>query len=123
MSLNGTFEEETDMEIIAGARLMVEHIEGITSYIISDHSMNLLEEARGQLPEGKNAVLAVYDRYLELPEKDQLIFSLGKRWGLFRVLSDLKDQTRYARAAVVVEQLQKEGTYKGTLSELKNLVI
>ena len=123
MALNGTFEEETDMEIIAGARLMVENFEGITSYVISDHSMNLLEEARGQLPEGKDGILAVYDHYLNLKERDQLIFSLGKRWGMFRVLSDLNDKARYTRVAAALDQLQKAGVYTGVLSELKNLVI
>ena len=123
MARRGDFLEETDPETIAGARLLVENLDGIDSYIISDHSLNLLEEVNGRLPGDKPSLLAVYDRYLNLPEKDQLIFSLGKRWGLYRVLDDLYDPYNYPRIAAVYDQLQQEGTFRGTLTELKNLVI
>ena len=123
MAQSGVFVEETDPEIIAGARLLVENLAGITSYVVSDHSLNLLEEVNGQLPEDQPALVAIYDRYLNLPEKDQLIFSLGKRWGLFRQLDDLYHPVNYPRVSAVYEKLQKEGTYRGTLTELKNLVL
>lgn len=123
MVQNGEFQEETDPEVITGARLLVENLAGIDSNIVSDHSLNLLEEVNGRLPEDKQALLAIYDRYLNLPEKDRLIFSLGKRWGLYRVLDDLYDPANYAQVSEVYERLEKQGAYRGTLSELKNLVI
>ena len=123
MVRKGDFLEETDPEIIAGARLLVENLTGINSYVVSDHSLNLLEEVNGQLPGDKPALLAIYDRYLNLPEKDQLIFSLGKRWGLYRKLDDLYDQANYTQVAEVYDRLQKQGAFRGTLTELKNLVI
>jgi len=123
MAQRGEFQEETDPEVIAGARLLVENLEGIESNIVSDHSLNLLEEVNGKLPEDKPALLAIFDRYLKLPEKDQLIFSLGKRWGLYRVLDDLYNPVNYPRVTAVYERLQQEGSYRGTLTELKNLVI
>jgi radical SAM superfamily enzyme YgiQ (UPF0313 family) len=123
MAQSGAFQEENDPEIIAGARLLLENLEGIESTVVSDHSLNLLEEVNGKLPEKKADLLAIYDRYLNLSEKDQMIFSLGKRWGAFRLLDDLHGSPNYSRLAVVVDRLQKEGNFRGTLTELKNLVL
>jgi hypothetical protein len=123
LAQRGEFLEETDPEIIAGARLLIENLEGIESTVVSDHSLNLLEEVNGKLPEKKAALLAIYDRYLHLPERDQMIFSLGKRWGLFRVLDDLKNAANYHQVAAVLDKILQKGDFRGTLTELKNLVI
>lgn len=123
MIQNGTFREESDVEIVAGERLLIEHLNGIQSNVVSDHSLNLLEEINGKLPTEKPAMLATIDRFLQLPDKEQKIFILGKRWGLYRVLDHLFDPEPHAQVAAALDKLEKEGVYHETLSYLKNRVI
>lgn len=119
----GEFVEETEAEIIAGERLFIENLDGIQSNVVSDHSMNLLEEVRGKLPEDKPAMLAVIDRFLSLPEKEQKNFILGKRWGAYRVLDDMRDLSQHANVAAALDRLEKEGAFQETVNYLKNQVI
>ncbi|MCG9967114.1 radical SAM protein [Pelotomaculum terephthalicicum JT] len=120
---NGEFEEETEAEVLTGEKLFIEHLDGIQSNLVSDHSMNLLEEVQGKLPADKPAMLATIDRFLALPEREKQNFILGKRWGVYRVLDDMRDPSQYARVAAALDRLEKEGKYQATLSYLKNQVI
>jgi len=121
--LGGEFEEETEEEVIKGERLLIEQLNGIQSNLVSDHSMNLLEEVNGKLPEDKPAMLAVIDRFLALPESEKQNFILGKRWGVYRVMDDMLDASQHARVAATVKMLEKEGKFRETISFLKNQVI
>ena len=49
----------------------------------------MLEEVTGQLPEDKEAMLAVIDCYLALPQEEKLLFRLGRRGGGMRSLDEL----------------------------------
>jgi hypothetical protein len=53
--------------------------------------MNLLEEVSGKLPQDKEAMLAVIDRYLRLPPEDKLLFRLGRRGGALRSLDEFNE--------------------------------
>jgi hypothetical protein len=89
-------------------RLFVESLDGINSYVASDHILNLLEELEGRLPEDKPALLAVIDRYLELPDEERLLFQLGRRLGLFRNLSDREDPGLRAKAIQLKEKVEAQ---------------
>jgi len=54
-------------------RNFIERLEGIESTLVSDHILNLLEEIQGTLPGAREQMLGIIDRYLALPEQDQLI--------------------------------------------------
>lgn len=97
----GEFERLSDEEIVREERRFLEHLEGITSYVASDHILNLLEEVEGRLPEDKPFLLGVIDRYLALDGEERLLFQLGRRLGLFRTLSDLHDAGLRARVREV----------------------
>ncbi len=43
------------------------------------HILNLLEEVEGKLPQDKQRMLGVSDRYLGLSDEDRLLFQLGRR--------------------------------------------
>jgi len=122
-ALRGEFEEESEEEVIKGERLLIEHLDGIQSNIVSDHSMNLLEEVKGKLPGDKPAMLAVIDRFLALPEPEKKNFILGKRWGVYRVLDDMLNPSQHARVAAALSILEKEGKLRETISFLKNQVV
>lgn len=87
---SGEFERLNDEEIVREIRLLVENLDGITSYVASDHMLNLLEDVEGQLPQQKPKILASIDRFLSLPQEERLLFQLGRRLGLFRFLEDLE---------------------------------
>jgi radical SAM superfamily enzyme YgiQ (UPF0313 family) len=104
----GDFERPTDEEMVKELRLFIEHLEGITSYVASDHILNLLEEVEGRFPDDKPALLAVIDRYLSLPDEERLLFQLGRRLGLFRGLSDRDDPSLRARAVQLKEKVSDQ---------------
>lgn len=120
---SGEFVEESEEETVRGERLLIEHLNGIRSNLVSDHSLNLLEEVNGRLPEDKTTMLKVIDRFLELPDREKHNFILGKRWGMYRVPDDMRDPARYARVQASVEMLEKEGRLKDTVSSLKGQIM
>jgi histone acetyltransferase (RNA polymerase elongator complex component) len=69
-------------------RNMISLLQGITSYVQSDHMMNLIEDANGKLPEEKETVLSHFDQFLNMSPDDQECFIIGRRTGQVRFLSD-----------------------------------
>ena len=67
--------------------------------------MNLLEEVTGKLPEDKEAMLGVIDRYLEMPAEERLLFRLGRRGGGMRSLDELNDPLMRQRLQTAVKEL------------------
>jgi hypothetical protein len=102
---SGDFERPTDDEMVRELRLFIETLDGIQSYLASDHILNLLEELEGRLPEDKPYLLEVIDRYLDLPDDERLLFQLGRRLGLFRNLSNLEEPGPRARAVQLREKV------------------
>jgi uncharacterized Fe-S cluster-containing MiaB family protein len=86
----GDFKKCTDIEVVREIRDFVDHLDGITSHLKSDHFYNLLQLVDGRFPEDKAQMLEVIDDFLNLPPQEQLIFQLGRRMGYFQVLSDLQ---------------------------------
>jgi len=90
----GKFELQTEKNLIEEQRLLIESLDGVTSYYVNHHGVDLLMEARGQLPEDKPKLLAIMDRYLGLPEEERLNYTLGKRLGYYRHMDDMQDEKR-----------------------------
>ena len=80
----GDFLLEEDEETLVELRLLISRFEGITSFVKSDHIMNLLEEVEGRLPEDKEAMLRKIDRYFELSPEQRLVYRMGRRAGLLQ---------------------------------------
>lgn len=93
----GRFVKLNDVEMVREIRLLIDHLDGIRSMIVSDHILNLFEEVKGRLPEAKAEILAVLDDFLALSEQDQCRFQVGRRLGVFTRLSDLDSPNRRAR--------------------------
>ncbi|NLI12973.1 MAG: radical SAM protein [Peptococcaceae bacterium] len=120
--LSGEFKVQDDAGVTLGQKMFIERLEGIQSSVISDHSLNLLEEVTGKLPEDKPAMLGVLDRFLELPPKEKQIFILGKRLGMFHRLSDLHDTEQYRQVEQMFNRLD-EGQYAEVIAYLKGQLI
>lgn len=104
----GRFTPLHDDEVVREIRIMIENLEGITSTLTSDHIMNLLEEVEGTFPKDKPKMLAVIDEYLGLPERDRLLYRLGRRGGTLRSLRQIYDPDLRSRLERAMKELTRE---------------
>ena len=101
----GEFIRPSDDRIVSEIRLFIATLDGIRSMVISDHILNLLEEVQGKLPDEKEEMIGVIDRYLTLPEKKRLQFRVGRRLGYYRTLTDLQDSALLSRVNQIIDQV------------------
>jgi radical SAM superfamily enzyme YgiQ (UPF0313 family) len=103
----GEFARPSDDRIVAEIRLFLETLDGIHSTVVSDHILNLLEEVQGQLPEEKEKMLALIDRYLAWSAEKRLQFRVGRRLGYLRNLADLEDPNLRLRIDRAIEEVSR----------------
>lgn len=117
---SGDFEIQHEEEILVEERYLIERLEGITSYVKSDHILNLLEEVDGKLPEDKEKMLSVINEYLSLNEEQRLIYRFGRRAGMYRSIDDLMDELTYLRIKKTINEIEQRepGSIEKTLSLL-----
>ncbi len=120
----GELELMNDDEIIAEERLLIENLDGITSYFASDHILNLLEELDGKFPEAKEKMLATIDRYLAMSLEERNNFRLGRRAGYYRALDDMLNPELRTRVNSIMQRIEKEhpGGLDPVISELMEVV-
>ena len=87
--VSGDFEVQSDDEVVEEIRLFVENLNGVTSFVASDHIMNLLQDVEGYLPRDKDFMLSAIDRYLELTPEKRLHYRLGRRMGYYHGVVDM----------------------------------
>ncbi|UCE35754.1 MAG: radical SAM protein [Deltaproteobacteria bacterium] len=109
--LDGEFEMLSDDEVVEEIKLFIETLDDtLTSTITSDHIMNLLEEVRGKLPEDKQRMLEIIEKYQRLSEDQRLIYRIGRRGGLYSSTDDLlRDQTNYYKIKKLASELTQKG--------------
>ncbi len=103
----GGFEIQSDDETIREIRLFIESLPDVRSEIVSDHILNLLEGVEGRLPEDRGSIINAIDSYLGLDEDERVRFRLGRRLGILRLPSDLRNpvaaaQVDFARRTLCV---------------------
>ena len=121
MMERGEFSVLADDAVVREIKDFLSRLEGIKSTIVSDHILNLLEEVEGNLPEDRDKLIAVLDRYLSLSAKDRLVFRLGRRRGIYRRLDDMDDQNTYAGLSSIVEQYEKNE--EGSLDKYLSMIM
>jgi radical SAM superfamily enzyme YgiQ (UPF0313 family) len=90
----GRFNKNTELQTIIEIRALIEHLEGITSTLKSDHLYNLLQEIEGGFPRDKEKMLQALDFFLGLSKDEQVLFQFGRRTGYFHALDDLSSPAR-----------------------------
>ena len=90
----GRFLRSTDEDIAREERLLIENL-NCTSNFVSDHTTNLFQEIEGQLPENKGEFLEILDKFLALSAEDKMNFEIGRRLGIYAMLSDMQDEAKY----------------------------
>jgi hypothetical protein len=87
----GVFTRTNDTDVVNELLLFVEHLNGISSAVRSDHILNLIPELEGKLPEEKEKMLTALRWYLALPDEDKLLFRVGRRTGYFGSIADFSN--------------------------------
>lgn len=85
---SGSWTPLSEDDKVREIRLFIESLGDITSTITSDHMMNLLEDVAGTMPSDRSNMLAIIDRYLGMSDDDRESFIIGRRLGLYRLVSD-----------------------------------
>jgi radical SAM superfamily enzyme YgiQ (UPF0313 family) len=106
--MRGEFELPSDDELVMEIRSLLEKLE-VTSWLKSDHMMNLLPEIDGKLPEAKADCIAAIDSYLALSPEEKLNYRLGRRSGYYEGLRDLKNERKHDQVEKNVRDLQMAG--------------
>ncbi|RLB40829.1 MAG: radical SAM protein [Deltaproteobacteria bacterium] len=120
---DGSFVMQTDDMLAEELKLFIENLEGITSTVTSDHIMNLLEEVSGKLPEDKEKMLEVIRRYQELPDKDRLIYRVGRRGGAYRSIDDLwRDPVTYKKIENLIRDIESDKGIDGVEEFITEMV-
>lgn len=105
-------EEEKLMEL----RLLINETTGITTRLISDHMINLLQDLEGSLLDDKRVLTEKIDNYLALSEKERKEFQLARRLRYVNYLSDMPhlQQNVRERFGEIIESIpdQTEWDYK-----------
>ena len=128
--VSGDFEESSDEEKVKEEQLLIQSLE-VSSYFASDHSTNILMDVRGQLPEDKEAMLSIMDRYLRLSEEERVNFRLGTLFRYFgyepnyRSFEDFLLPARREAVTAVIENLEQEqpGRSRQLVSEFSRMLI
>ena len=93
-TLAGNFTRETDEEIVEEEKLLIGNLDCHSNFV-SDHITNLLQEIEGRLPQDKDRMLAIINRFQALSPEERTNFKLGRRAGIYERLDDLYDATRH----------------------------
>lgn len=105
---DGDFELQTEDEVVEEIGIFVDNLQ-VTSYLKSDHILNLLMEVEGKMPEDKQKCHDIINEYLNLPDEEKLNFKFGRRLGYYEKLSDLKDSYRHYKIDEVITQIKRRG--------------
>jgi radical SAM superfamily enzyme YgiQ (UPF0313 family) len=91
---SGEFFRAADEDILREERIFIENL-NVQSNYISDHISNLLPEMKGKLPEDKEKLLVILDKFESLPIRERENFMVGRRVGLYKNLQDIEDSQRH----------------------------
>lgn len=105
----GNFKPLHDDGVIREEALLIEHLDHVTSYIYSDHILNLLEEISGKLPGERQRIKGILDKYISFPAGKKELFRLGRRSGYFRTLDDMENPALKEAVENIYQQVKSGG--------------
>ena len=120
---NGDFELQKEDEVIQEIAILIENLQ-VTSFLKSDHILNLLMDIEGKMPDDKGKCLNIINKYLSLPDEERLNFKVGRRIGLYNILDDLSDNYKHDKIEQAIERLRAQGSdVEEEIVKLKNSFI
>jgi len=111
----GAFEKCTDIETAEEILTFIQHLDGITSTLTSDHVLNLFQEVEGLLPGDKARMTSFLQGFLDLPPERQTRYLVGRRLGIFRRLDDMTSPHRMQKVKNIC---QKNGITPQNVDEI-----
>jgi hypothetical protein len=93
----GRFDKADDIMMARELLLFLESLSGVSSAIRSDHILNLLPEVDGQLPGDQARLIGIVRSFLEMDQKLQFLYRVGRRTGIMSGLADLQDTGKIAQ--------------------------
>ncbi len=117
------FELQTEDEVVKEIAAFIDNLE-VTSHLKSDHTLNLLMEVQGKMPEDKDKCLSIIDHYLALPHEERLNFRFGRRAGYYDTLADLADNHTHEKIGEAIKRLKAgDDNVEDALFRLKSTFI
>ena len=113
MQAGGEFEPLDEDQIVTEQRLFIESLQGVTTRIVSDHILNLLQELEGRLPGDRDRMLGIMGRYLDMSGEDKANFQMGRRAGVYNSMDDMRHPAKHG----YVEGLLKDAGGAGGLKK------
>ena len=109
-------EEEKLMEL----RTLITETKGVTTRLISDHMINLLQDLEGSLADDKDFLVRKIDGYLALPERDRKEFQLARRLRYVNYLSEMPNlqQSAKDRFAQFIENIPDQADWDYKMNEI-----
>ena len=101
----GRFEKCTDLMMTQEILTLIEHLDGITSVIKSDHVLNLFPDLQGKLPRDKERMIDILRTFLLMDAQQQRLFQVGRRVGIFSRLWDMEHPQKMAQAETACREL------------------
>jgi len=97
-----------DFETVKEIRLFISNLNNITSTIVSDHMLNLLQEVEGVMPADKTSMIEVIDTFLALSDEEKEMFQVGVRLGRIRAISEFMNPHMRAILKELVKNIKNE---------------
>ena len=120
---DGDFELQTEDEVVEEISVFIKNLQ-VTSYLKSDHVLNLLMEVEGKMPEDKEKCLDIINEYLSLPDEERLNFKFGRRAGYYDRLADLSDSYKHDKIDQAIKRLiSQDSNVEEAVFRLKNSFI
>jgi len=116
----GRFRKCSEVTVARELLLFLENLDGITSFIASDHALNLFSELQGRLPEDKERLMSVLREFLSMDPASRMVYQVGKRLGLLSCLGDMADPKRADQAR---EACSRIGATPGNVDALTHEIM
>lgn len=109
-------EEEKLMEL----RLLITESTGVTTRLVSDHMINLLQDLEGSLSDDKSAMTKKIDDYLALPENARKEFQLARRLRYVNYLSDMPSLSQNIRDKFgkIIESVAEQAEWDSKMNDI-----
>ena len=117
---DGRMEPMDDEEVVEEIRLFLENLD-CTSRLQSDHTLNLLVELDGKLPEDRPRLLKIISRFQELSPRLRRAFIIGRRAGGYvNTVADMDNPTLRDRALELLDRVEEQygDDFQGAVRDL-----
>jgi hypothetical protein len=104
LMISDQFDRCNDIDVVRELHTFIENLGDISSYLVSDHILNLFADLKGEFPGAKTYLLSILQQFLDLDEEEQMVYRFGRRLGAFTGLEDLHDASRRNRVGQIMSE-------------------